>query len=401
MNKTIKNWLLLAIILGFFTVFIFYSSNSFGYYDCSEYGLFATYDYLSGGCKCMSGYVFGKDFLGNTTCVFGNSVCYDKYGYNSRYDSLSNSCECSYRYVFGTDSIGRTQCISENQACQNQYGYNAQSTYGGKCECTSGYEFTQTGSGLECKSCFAKYGLHSSYDYLSNQCECDDGYTLKDGQCVEKQNNVYFSLKELNKDTKEAIIRSDYDLRYYYIKYGIGCLSSSFRRYLNNRIVVNLGTDFDLDTWDTIVLYDHNETCSITYREKVDSSFSLEEEDDSFVPVYIPVLTSTPTAQIPKKVITPTQATTTSNCDVGYAKSLDGKKCIKLPDNSYPATDGKNVWICNDGFSEVGNECIPVKDDVNRRESDSNVASESSPDIKNETTFFSRVVELFKFWRWF
>ena len=303
----------------------------------------ATYDYLSGGCKCISGYVFGEDFMGKTICVSGDSVCYDKYGYGSRYDSLSNSCECSYGYVLGKNSIGRTQCISEDQACKNQYGYNSRSSYGGKCECgygygfgtnalgetecvslnsictnkygysaeynslsdscqcQSGYELTQKsyGSGLECKSCYDKYGLHSSYDYTNKKCGCDDGYTLKDGQCVEKQNNVYFILKELDTDGRRAIIKSDYDYRYYLISYNSGCYSSSFRRYLNHQIVVNLGTDFDLDTWDKIVLQDDDEVCDITGIERADSSTTLEPEEEEetfyFVPQPSTIISPQPT----------------------------------------------------------------------------------------------------------
>lgn len=387
-----QNW-----YIGIFIVIIFFiPKQSQGYGDCSAYGFWATEDYLSGGCKCMSGYVFGKDIFGNTTCVSGNSVCYDKYGYSSRYDSLTNSCECSYGYVFGKDSIGRTQCISENQACQNQYGYNSRSTYGGKCECGSGYEFTQKsyGSGLECQSCFSKYGIHSSYDYLSKQCGCDDGYTLKNGTCVEKQNNVYFTLKELDTDNKEAIVRSDYDLRYYFIKYNSGCYSSSFRRYLNDKIVVNLGTDFDLDRWDKIVLQDDNETCDITYREKVDSIFTLQkEEETSYVPIYIPTFSPTPqTTPTVRKAATPTPFLE-AKCDVGYSSSIDKKRCIKIPNNAHVANDGKNIWLCNDGYLEKGNGCV-----INKTAP----APTSTPNTenKNQNSKIKKVVNKLKFWRW-
>ena len=43
---------------------IFLPNYSYGYGECSDYGIWATYDYLSGGCKCMSGYVLGKGVLG-------------------------------------------------------------------------------------------------------------------------------------------------------------------------------------------------------------------------------------------------------------------------------------------------------------------------------------------------
>ena len=44
----------------------------------------------------MSGYIFGKDFLGQTSCISGDQYCRDLLGYNSRYDSLYDSCECNY-----------------------------------------------------------------------------------------------------------------------------------------------------------------------------------------------------------------------------------------------------------------------------------------------------------------
>lgn len=323
--------ILIVGALVFMSAF-FISNKANAYGECSEYGIMAMYDTLTDSCKCMSGYVFGKDFLGQTTCLSGDSVCYDKYSYNSRYDSLSGSCECSYGYVFGKDLIGETQCISEDQACKNQYGFNARSAFGGKCECSfgygfgknsigetecvrldsicenkygynaeydtlsdacscrSGYEVTRVsyGDGLECESCSSKYGIHSSYNYIGKKCECDSGYTLNNSnQCVEKQNNVYFTLKELNTDEWRAIIKSDYDFRYYLISYNSGCYPFSFIRYLNHQIVINLGTDFDLDTGDKIVLQDDDEVCDITRVERADSNATLEPEKEEtfyFIP---------------------------------------------------------------------------------------------------------------------
>jgi hypothetical protein len=144
------------------------------------------------------------------------------------------------------------------------------------------------------------------------------GYTFDASeQCVEKQNNVYFTLKELDTDEKRAIIKSSYDYRYYLVSYNTGCYSSSFRRYLNQQIVVNLGTDFDLDRWDKIVLQDDNEVCDIASREKVDSYTTLnpEEAEDEliFIPSPIsaspqPQIRNTPTQIVPSvqaKVTTP------------------------------------------------------------------------------------------------
>jgi len=274
-----------------------------------------------GYCKCMSGYIFGKNFLGQPYCVSGDTTCSNDYDYASEYDSLAGKCKCMYGYVWGKDLLGRDQCISTAQYCNDQLGFSSrynslsdscecmsgyllsggqcisESTYcfntlgvssrynslTDKCECNSGYELSiKTLGGFKCTSCFLKYGLHSSYDYLSKTCKCDSGYTLNDqNQCVEKQNNVYFLLKEVDTTAKKAVIKSDYDFTNYLITYGIGC--SSWSSYLNNRIVVNLGTDYDLDIFDKVVLQNHDQVCDVLRVERVDSSFSLFEEDEGAV----------------------------------------------------------------------------------------------------------------------
>jgi hypothetical protein len=297
-----KRLTVLAFSLLTFSAGFFYASPTSAYGSCTQYGIFAMYDILTDSCKCMSGYVFQDNYFG-TSCVSASSVCRDKLGYGAQYSSLYDRCECSSGYVLGTDLIGRTQCITEDQACKNQLGSNARSTYGGKCQCSYGYVI----DGGRCTDgdwvCSEKHGLYSSYDAASNACECDSGYTFdEDSQCVEKQNNVYFTLKELDTDDRRAIIRSDYDYRYYLISYGSGCYSSSFRRYLGHQIVVNLGTDFDLDVWDRIVLQDDDEVCDITHVERADSETTLapsNEESDGLGAIPWSIFTvPSPTASV-------------------------------------------------------------------------------------------------------
>lgn len=273
----IEYFLLLVVI--FTATFALHAKTS-AYGGCEQYG-FMAYEF-GGSCKCSSGYAFGKDILGNTACVSVDQMCKDQYGFNATSDYLTDKCKCNYGYSFGKDIFGKTSCVSTDQLCRDQIGYGARynSLYD-KCECGYGDIIKNgkcTNADLYCSS---EHGLYSSYNDALNQCECDSGYTLdKSLQCVKKQNNVYFTVKELDTDNKRAIIKSDYDYSYYSIEYNSGCYASSFRRYLNHQIVVNLGTDYYLDTWDKIVLQDDDETCDITRREKVDSSFSLEEKDD-------------------------------------------------------------------------------------------------------------------------
>jgi hypothetical protein len=241
--------------------------------------------YESGGyCKCMSGYVMGEDFLGETKCVSGDSVCSEKYGWGSDYDSLSGSCECRYGYTWGKNLFGERECITEDQACKNQLGYNARSTFGGDCECGYGYVI----DGGECKDgdivCRADHGIHASYDTMGNECECDDGYTFDDTfQCVEKQHNVYFKLLDINPDDdKVLLIKSDYDSRKYIVRIGVGCFTSTISQYKDRNLVVNLGTDYEVDTWDTIVLQDDGQTCSIISKERTYDDYFPEPEEEEY-----------------------------------------------------------------------------------------------------------------------
>lgn len=270
----------LLLVISFFT--LNKTVQAFG--ECDQYGPMAIYDGFS-SCKCMSGYVFGKDYSGNTSCVSASQACKDQYGYNATSDYTTNQCKCNYGYSFGKNSLGKTQCISDDQMCKDDLGYGARynSLYD-SCECGYGDIIINGKCTNASNYCSTKYGMYSDYDSSSKKCGCDDGYTLSDSnQCVKKQNNVYFTLKELDTDNKLAVIKSDYDYGYYSIRYNTGCYSSSFKRYLNHQIVVNLGTDYYLDTWDKIVLQDDDETCDIVARQKVDSSYTLssEKEDDS------------------------------------------------------------------------------------------------------------------------
>ncbi len=302
-----KKFLIIFISVFLFTTGIYsVKDKAYAYGECDQYGFMATYDILTDSCKCMSGYVFGKDIMGNATCVSGSGVCSDKYGYNSKYDSISNSCECSYGYTFGKDSIGRTKCVSYDSICTDKLGYSSRyNSLEDICECSYGYLISEGKCVHGETYCSSKHGLYSSYDSTSNICECDDGYTFDDdNECVKKQNNVYFLLKELDTDSKLAIIKSDYDYKYYLVSYGTGCYATSFRRYLNKQIVVNLGTDFHVDRWDRIVLQNNNEVCDIRSVEKVDSLFTLEEEEDIEY-YYVPPPTPVTTIVTPYQISTP------------------------------------------------------------------------------------------------
>lgn len=275
-----KILVLSSFVLMFFISLLLINKEVSAYGECNQYGPMAMYDGFS-SCKCMSGYSFGIDFMGNKSCISDYELCKDEYGYNATADLYTGKCKCQPGYGFGEDSLGRTQCVSLNSICSDDLGiHSSYDSLTDQCECSYGYII----KGGTCVDgdyyCSSQYGIYSDYNTSSNKCECDYGYTFgANGQCVEKQNNVYFTLKELDTDNKKAIIKSDYDNSYYSVTYNSGCYTTSFKRYLNHQIVVNLGTDFSLDTWDKIVLQDDDEVCDITHKEKVDSSFSLKNEE--------------------------------------------------------------------------------------------------------------------------
>lgn len=280
---------IILLMLFAFILIPLNTTNAYG--ECSGYGINATYDYLSGGCKCRSGYVWGEDFLGKTACV----SCSQKYGIYADYSYLDDKCICEG--AWDTNFLGESTCVS----CSQKYGlYSSYDSLKDSCKCTNGYVLTKNTLGsLTCTDgdvlCHSQNGYNSSYNSSTGYCECDDGYTLNDNnQCVEKQNNVYFLLKELDTANNLAIIKSEYTSQNYLIKYSYGCYDSSIKRYLNGRIVVNLGTDFYVDAWDKIVLYNDNETCDISSVKTVSSAYSFVEVNNNSLIINNPEVINTP-----------------------------------------------------------------------------------------------------------
>lgn len=254
-----KKFIITLAISGLIFSVSTYSAEAYYGDGCDQYGVMA-YESL-GYCKCMPGYGFDTDILGNKTCKSLDSICYDELGFGARYNSLYDACECGYG-----DVIDGGRCTDGDILCHRKHGYN------------------------------------SSYNSSSESCECDYGYTLDDDyECVKKQNNVYFTLLDVDTDNDLAIIKSDYDGSTYLVEYGYGCYSFSIERYVGYQLVVNLGTDFSVDYFDRIVLQDDNEVCDILDVEYTyEDSFPEEEEEYYY---YVPPTTSyVPPVTIPDPV---------------------------------------------------------------------------------------------------
>ncbi len=262
-----------------------------------QYGSNAKSNY-TGGCEYRYGYVFGKTMFGEEQCVDADNVCHDKYGYGSEYDNLSGSCECSYGYVWGDNG----QCITDDQACKDQLGIHSRATYGDQCQCSAGYIIDSGKCTYGETVCSDDHGIYASYNNLSNKCECDDGYTFNDDlQCVKKQNSAYFTLLDISDDGDELLVQSQHDYQNYIIEYGVGCLDYAIETYEGLSLVINMGTDFSVDMFDTLVLANHDQNCSIMSVEwTTDDSFTEEDETYTYTPPvqeYVPTPSPTYTPE--------------------------------------------------------------------------------------------------------
>lgn len=125
----------------------------------------------------------------------------------SSYDSTSKTCKCYSGYSVSTDLLGKEACISNISNCQKLNGYN--STYNSltnTCECLHNYIY----NGKECVSgstyCRDLIGLMSSYNSLTKKCECMSNYELIGSICTYKTNYSYNYSTDIPNSNNTSII---------------------------------------------------------------------------------------------------------------------------------------------------------------------------------------------------
>lgn len=188
--------------------------------------LFASYDILSGGCKCNSGYVVSTDFLGGEKCVSGDSFCRDKYGLWSSYNSFTKECGCDYDY-----ELYEGECQSMDDICEDQFGYNAEHSYGTQCVCKDGYKWNSVGTSCvyeEESSSLSTEELNALWELLNNdlnvkkcgiyshktadeKCSCDTGYewvSFTDPKNLDCQFKVVRTNDSSSSDITSTVINS-------------------------------------------------------------------------------------------------------------------------------------------------------------------------------------------------
>lgn len=132
--------------------------------------LFASYDSLSGTCKCNTGYTSN-----GSSCISLDSYCTGNMGYGAQYDSLKDKCSCKHGYVLGSNG----KCEFGSSVCLSKYGYNSSyNSLNNTCGCDRGYLWNVRGD--KCisndDSCTEKYGYNTKYNTLTLKCVCKDGY---------------------------------------------------------------------------------------------------------------------------------------------------------------------------------------------------------------------------------
>lgn len=273
-------------------------------------------------------------------------------------------------------------------SCPFMSSYNSLS---GTCECYSGYVVDGNSCTSGTSYCWNKYGYNSSYSSLDKSCECDYGYELKYGTCT-----------RIEKETT-----SNYPLYYPTPTPKSTCPLNSHAS-LTNPDKCTCDTGYDVNASKTgCVAVTENELCQNTYGINVYGKDGLcyckngYQWNSGKTACYITLTTPTPTP-IPtpnfqnisnqakinlNKLKEPLPSPTPISCKEGSLLSLDKKRCVKIPQNAHPANDGKNVWLCNDGYAEKGNSCVLI-----------------SPTIKTTSTTNTPVQNkkgnwgIFKFW---
>ena len=302
-----------------------------------------------------------------------NSVCYSQLGYSSSYDSLSNKCKCNYGYVIGT----KGQCISTSSYCSNQLGLMSQyNSLSNKCECMTGYEF----DGSSCVYKKTNYSYPSGYTAslvscpinshaTGDSCYCDTGYQSNSNKNGCEPIHPTPTPASLNSTSKTPSSFSS-----------SSCVpSTSYPGYYFNGLYYyyeeNCATKYIPPSPTTSNCYS-----SSFYRGSFFNGTSYYNDSNCAIPYNITTKT-TPATQSQESV---------KSCDEGYTLSLNKTACIKIPQNAHSADNGKDVWLCNDGYLEKGNSCVLKPSQLLTPAFNNNEV----PKIEQKKSFWS----WFKFW---
>lgn len=286
-----------------------------------------------------------------------NSNPYDNYSYPGNYNPYTgvtapgNSDTYLNNYYGG--STGGTSGGSTyysiptpvpTPSCPFMSSYNSTTK---TCQCYSGYVVDGSSCTSGLSYCYKNYGIYSSFNSLTKSCECDSGYSLSSGTCTKIQKPIYY----------QTIAPTPFPTP---LTCTYGFLPRNGRCISNTQDCIN---SFGPNV--SGVPGTNNSSCSCV------AGYIWNTTKTACVwspPTPIPTIRAVATiAPFPVSATGSTVGNSTTpltpfpvtlSCKNGYATSLDKKKCYRLPTNAHVASDGKNVWLCNDGYTEKGNSCI-------------------------------------------
>lgn len=164
---------------------------------CEENRYFSSID---NKCVCNSGYIENENKKCVSKITFKVQECRVKLGNNSEYNSLSDTCKCMAGYIM---SESGSRCNTPDEECKAKYGYYSSyfSTVhkscqycapdqiidpaSNTCSCLKGFYWDANNKQcVSVPSCGINQQLNSGF-----QCECREGYLLKEGKCLSHNEN--------------------------------------------------------------------------------------------------------------------------------------------------------------------------------------------------------------------
>ena len=289
-------------------------------------------------CDCMNGYQWNA---GISACVIAktpNEICIQSYGQQSYYTNKTDSkgsyiCDCLNGYQWNTN---RSACIKKIEVTPNE----------------------------NCKKSYGQYSYYSN-----NHCECMAGYKwndsrtscLLDNSNTGQNNNIKNSNSSLTCQANSTKVGSACVCNEGYIMVGANCIShtENCKKYYGQNVYGTKGNDNNSNCY-----------CNSGYDWDSNRKSCIKKVTQDKKTI------SSPPASAPKKV----------SCGDGYALSLDKKTCVKIPKNAHVAQNSMDVWLCNSGYREVGDQCILADNPKpNIEEDNAKLTDIQSQDSKNNT----------------
>lgn len=79
-------------------------------------------------------------------------------------------------------------------------------------------------------------------------------------------------------------------------------------------------------------------------------------------------------------------------CNTGYGKSLNKNYCIKLPEHSHAVESTTDVWLCDEGYKEVANTCVPIYTEAEKEKIKQEIRQQIEQKAQSNTAEISTAV---------